>query len=131
MSFVTSFNPNSLLENSTCFPLCKRGIEGDLAVPELVATVKSPLAPLLQRGECLNLPLMDYLGACRTYGDRSEDSSGRGQILPVLQVNSHSIDQKNGEIWTAQTDMQPIHHKSDRLLGSTDFTPSQIGPFTC
>ena len=36
--------------------------------------------------------------------------------LPVLQVNSRSIDQKSGEIWTAQADLQPIHHKSDRLL---------------
>jgi hypothetical protein len=71
-------------------------------------------------------------GACRTYGDRSatilagkpqsgcsQNSAGRGQILPVLQVNSHSIDQKSGEIWTAQADSQPIHHKSDRLLGKT------------
>jgi hypothetical protein len=56
------------------------------------------------------------LGACRTYGDRSDNSAGRGQILPVLQVNSHSIDQKSGEIWTAQADSQQIHHKSDRLL---------------
>ena len=46
---------NSSLENSTGLPLCKRGIEGDLAGPELAATVKSPLAPLLQRGEYLNL----------------------------------------------------------------------------
>jgi len=36
--------------------------------------------------------------------------------LPVLQVNSRSIDPKNGEIWTVQADSQPIHHKSDRLL---------------
>ncbi|PIQ12614.1 MAG: bifunctional tetrahydrofolate synthase/dihydrofolate synthase [Hydrogenophilales bacterium CG_4_9_14_3_um_filter_59_35] len=58
----------------------------------------------------------DGLGACRTYGDRSENSAGRGQILPVLQVNSRSIGQKSGEIWTAQVDSQPIHHESDRLL---------------
>ena len=72
------------------------------------------------------------LGACRAYGDRSENSAGRGQILrvghkvahprlphlPVLQVNSRSIDQKNGEIWIAQADSQPIHHKSDRLLAT-------------
>ncbi|MHB9101120.1 MAG: ribosomal protein S18-alanine N-acetyltransferase [Sulfuricella sp.] len=57
------------------------------------------------------------LGACGTYGDRSENSAGREQILPVLQVNSHSIDQENGEIWTGQADLQPIHHKSDRLPG--------------
>jgi len=46
----------------------------------------------------------------------SQNSAGRGQILPVLQVNSHSIDQKNGEIWTGQVDLQPISFKSDRLL---------------
>jgi len=37
--------------------------------------------------------------------------------LPVLQVNSRSIDQKSGEIWTGQADLQPISFKSDRLLG--------------
>ncbi|MDD5403737.1 MAG: hypothetical protein PHZ14_04275 [Sulfuricella sp.] len=46
----------------------------------------------------------------------SQNSAGRGQILPVLQVNSYSIDQKSGEIWTAQADLQPISFKSDRLL---------------
>jgi hypothetical protein len=48
----------------------------------------------------------------------SQNSAGRGQILPVLQVNSHSIDQKSGEIWTAQADLQPISFKSDRLLAA-------------
>ena len=43
-------------------------------------------------------------------------SAGRGQISPVLQVNSRSIDQKIGEIWTGQADLQPISFKSDRLL---------------
>jgi len=37
--------------------------------------------------------------------------------LPVLQVNSRSIDQKSGEIWTGQADLQPISFKSDRLPG--------------
>jgi len=37
--------------------------------------------------------------------------------LSILQVNSHSIDQKSGEIWTGQADLQPISFKSDRLLG--------------
>jgi len=60
----------------------------------------------------------------------SQNSAGRGQILrafalrrnaclphlPVLQVNSHSIDQKSGEICTGQADLQPISFKSDRLL---------------
>jgi hypothetical protein len=48
--------------------------------------------------------------------NRSENSAGRGQILPVLQVNSRSIDQKSGEICTGQADLQPISFKSDRLL---------------
>ncbi|MDD5404801.1 MAG: hypothetical protein PHZ14_09745, partial [Sulfuricella sp.] len=41
--------------------------------------------------------------------------------LPVLQVNSHSIDQKSGEIWTAQADLQPISFKSDRLLATQNW----------
>jgi hypothetical protein len=48
--------------------------------------------------------------------NRSENSAGRGQILPVLPVNSCSIDQKSGEICTGQADLQPIFFKSDRLL---------------
>jgi hypothetical protein len=36
--------------------------------------------------------------------------------LTVLQVNSRSIDQKSGEIWTGQVDLQPISFKSGRLL---------------
>jgi protein TonB len=44
----------------------------------------------------------------------SQNSAGRGQILPV---NSHSTDQKSGKIWTAQADLRPISFKSDRLLG--------------
>ena len=43
----------------------------------------------------------------------SQNSAGRGQILPV---NSHSIDQKSGEICTGQANLQPISFKSDRLL---------------
>ncbi|MHB1291547.1 MAG: hypothetical protein ACYCY5_05075, partial [Sulfuricella sp.] len=49
--------------------------------------------------------------------NRSENSAGREQILSVLQVNSHSIDPKSGEIWTGQADLQPISFKPDRLLG--------------
>ena len=47
---------------------------------------------------------------------RSENSAGRGEILPVLQVNSRSIDQKSGEICPVQADLQPNSFKSDRLL---------------
>jgi hypothetical protein len=49
-------------------------------------------------------------------GNRSENSAGRGQILSILKVNSCSIDQESGEIWTVQTDLQQIYPKSDRLL---------------
>jgi len=41
-----------------CLPICKRGIEGDLlfagSLLESMIKIKSksPLAPLLQRGEC-------------------------------------------------------------------------------
>ena len=38
--------------------------------------------------------------------------------MTILQVNSHSIDQKSGEIWTGQALLQPISFKSDRLLGA-------------
>jgi len=41
--------------------------------------------------------------------------------LTILQVNSHSIDQKSGEICTGQTDLQPIFFKSDRLLAPPCF----------
>jgi len=47
----------------------------------------------------------------------SESSAERGHILPILPVNSHSIDQKNGGICIGQADLQPISFKSDRLLG--------------
>jgi len=50
-------------------------------------------------------------------GNRSENSAGRGQILSILQGNSCSFDQKSGGIWTAQTDLQQIYPKADRLLG--------------
>jgi hypothetical protein len=54
--------------------------------------------------------------------NRSENSAGRGQILPILPGNSRSIAQKSGEICTGQADLQPISFKSDRLLGTLLFT---------
>ena len=36
--------------------------------------------------------------------------------MSILQGNSCSITQKNGEIWTVQTDLQQIYPKTDRLL---------------
>ena len=49
-------------------------------------------------------------------GNRSENSAGRGQILSILQVNRHSIDQESGKTWSVQTDSQQISPKPDRLL---------------
>jgi len=48
--------------------------------------------------------------------NRSENSAARGQISSILKGNSSSIAQKSGGIWTAQTDLQPISFKPDRLL---------------
>jgi prepilin-type N-terminal cleavage/methylation domain-containing protein len=42
-----------------------------------------------------------------------------------LQVNSYSIDQKSGEIWTAQPDLQPIPFKPGRLL-EAGFTLAEL-----
>ena len=47
------------------------------------------------------LIILFYLIASRSLSDldnRSENLTGRGQILSILKVNSCSIDRKNGEI---------------------------------
>jgi hypothetical protein len=49
-------------------------------------------------------------------GNRNENTAGRGQILSILQDNSCSIDQKSGEIWTVQTNLQRIYPKPERPL---------------
>ncbi len=36
--------------------------------------------------------------------------------MSILKVNSCSIDQESGGIWTVLTDLQQIYPKSDRLL---------------
>ena len=48
--------------------------------------------------------------------NRSENSAGRGQISPIFWLIAILYDQKIGEIWTVQADLQPISFKSDRLL---------------
>jgi hypothetical protein len=57
------------------------------------------------------------LGVCRTWGIESEKAAERGQILTISPVHSGTMGQESGEIWTAETLLQPIHPKSDRLLG--------------
>jgi len=54
-------------------------------------------------------------------GCRSEKSAKRGKILPDLQRQYRDIDQKAGEICTAQVNLQPAIPKSDRLLGTAAF----------
>jgi hypothetical protein len=62
----------------------------------------------------------------------SQNLAERGQILPVLQGNSRSIDQKSGEICTVQANLQPISFKSDRLLGSRTVLANFLsGQVTC
>ncbi|MBI3284118.1 MAG: hypothetical protein HYZ65_04585 [Burkholderiales bacterium] len=72
-----------------------------------------------------NYDLMQVQGAIYTHKadlpnfiflSGSEKSAGRGQILTIFCVNIGHIDQKIGEIWTAQVILQPTHPKSDRLL---------------
>jgi len=50
--------------------------------------------------------------------NRSENSTGRGQISSILKGNSSSIARESGGIWTVQADLQPISFKSDRLLAN-------------
>ena len=66
-----------------------------------------------------NIALRYQASSLSDLKNRSENLAGREQILTVLQVNSHSIDQKSGEIWVGQADLQPISFKSDRLLDTT------------
>jgi len=63
--------------------------------------------------ERLDQPLLFLFGKSlsRSLSDlknRSENSAGRGQFLPVSQGNSRTIAQGSGEKWTVQTDLQPI-----------------------
>ena len=40
--------------------------------------------------------------------------------MTISQGNIRSIAQESGEIWTDQTDLQPIIFKSDRLLADAE-----------
>ena len=46
--------------------------------------------------------------------------------MSILKVNSCSIDQESGEIWTVQTDLQQIYPKTDRLLEGDDRRNSHV-----
>ena len=67
----------------------------------------------------LNVPFLPvrHLGVCRAYGIESENAAARVQIFDDLPADSGSIGPEVAEIWTAQMDLQPILHKSDRLPG--------------
>ena len=44
----------------------------------------------------------------------------RAQFAPDLQAHSPAMGQKAGAKWTAAVDLQPMYHKSDRLLDTED-----------
>ncbi|WP_219933087.1 hypothetical protein, partial [Massilia glaciei] len=62
----------------------------------------------------IDKPQVDPASSLPDLKNRSENSAERGQISTILKVNSYSIDQKIGEIWTAQADLQPISFKVSR-----------------
>ena len=51
---------------------------------------------------------------------------GTDRFCRFCRSYSYSIDQKNGEIWTAQADLQPIHHESGRLPSGSYSTSRSI-----
>ena len=91
-------NQNIPLKKFTTFPLCKRGIEGDFCFN---AKCKSPLAPPLQRGECLcvvgpssHLPrhgagftLIELLVALLVFSLMA--MAGYGGLNALLQTRAH------------------------------------------
>ena len=56
------------------------------------------------------------LGVCRTWGIEHEKAAERGQIVTIFPVQSGTMGQERGEIWTTEIRLQPIHPKSNRLL---------------
>ena len=61
---------------------------------------------LILKHSCMEYPVFGVARSLSDLGNRGENSAGRGQILSILQVNSRSIDQESGEIWSVQTDLQ-------------------------
>ena len=47
--------------------------------------------------------------------------------MSILRVNSRSIDQESGEIWTVQTDLQQIYPKSDRFHSACNYLTDRHG----
>jgi len=60
--------------------------------------------------------------------NRSDNSTGRGQISSILKGNSSSIAQESGGIWNVQADLQPISVKPDRLLAVFDRSTVPLFP---
>ena len=96
-------NPNNPLGNLTSLPLCKRGracegAEGDFCVP---ATLKSPLAPLLQRGECVviarirsnglsginRLTIEKVIGKLAEFAESSKHAAWRYNLIALSDIN--------------------------------------------
>ena len=47
----------------------------------------------------------------------SEQAAERGRIVTISPAHRGTMGQERREIWTAETRLQPIPPKSDRLLG--------------
>jgi hypothetical protein len=77
-------------------------------IPGIFLIITLPVTPVFRFGK--------EAGSLSDLGNRSENSTGRRQILSILLGNSCSIARKNGGIWTVQMDLQQIYPKSDRLL---------------
>ena len=60
-----------------------------------------------------------FIGGARSLsdlGNRKRKMAERGPIVTISPVHSGTMSQETNEIWTAETRLQPIHPKSDRLL---------------
>ena len=60
--------------------------------------------------------------ACRPWGIESEKAAERGQIVTISPAHSGTMVKESGEIWTAETLLQPIRPKSVMLLQSIEIS---------
>nr|VFJ54101.1 MAG: amino acid adenylation domain-containing protein/thioester reductase domain-containing protein [Candidatus Kentron sp. FM] len=68
------------------------------------------------------------LGVCRAYGDRSEKVRNRGHFFANSRRNSELFNENSRKQWTDLSLLQPIHPKSDRLLGLPTDRPRPAVP---
>jgi hypothetical protein len=56
-------------------------------------------------------------GVYRTWGIEREKAAEQGQIVTISLVPSGTMGQSSGELWIAETPVQPILPKFDKTLG--------------